>query len=247
MGMSRDVSTTAVDRRNTVDDSVKISSLDGRGVVEIPSEVDSASSNVECTYVVVGNISTEVESIFFEAGKASIELNIASVDVENASTEVEMKAGEDGAGDGVKILIERASSCEDIGMSLLLEDMCKTELESMVLSDTSIADVGNKILEKYDGSTELSWKLSSGSMLEVPCECKSVAIGSDSTADIVGFREKPFVWKSVLEGGRNLELMKKDTNVANNCCIVKALGDIRVGRGCVDNEKSSMLGGIENE
>ena len=173
----------------------------------------------------MGNISTKVENASIEA---AIELKMASVDVENASIEVEMKAG---VGDGVKILTERVSSYDD--MSLLFEDACKTELESMVLSDTSIADVGNKILEKYDGSTELSWKLSSSSMLEVPCECKSVAItmfeeGSDGTADIVGFREKPFVWKSGLEDGRNLELMKKDTNVARNCCFVKALGDIRV-------------------
>ena len=192
MGMSSDEPITVVDRRNTVDDSVKICSLDGRGVVEIPSEVDSASSDA-----VLGNISTEVESIFFEAVNASIELKMASVDVENTSTEVEMKAGEDGAGDGEKILIERASSCEDIGMSLLLEDMCKTELESM---DTSIVDVGNEI-RKDDGSIEVNLKLSFGIIVNVVCECKSVGItmleeGSDGLVE--GFKEKLFVWITVL-------------------------------------------------
>ena len=251
MGISSDVSTTVVDRRNTADDSVKISTVDGRGVVAIPSKVDSASSELGCTYVFVGNISTEVESIFFEAGKASIELNIASVDVENASTEVEMKAGEDGAGDGVKILVERASSCEDIGMSLLLEDMCKTELESMVLSGTSIVDVGIKLLNGSSDS-EVNWKLSSSSMLEAPCEGKSVGMtifeeGSDGTADIVGFGEKPIVWKkSVLEDRRIPELVKEASNVANNCCLVnsESLEDIGIKGGCVDSE---MLGDIENK
>ena len=42
MGMSSNVSTTAVDRRNTVDDSMKVNSLDGRGAVAVPSEVDGA-------------------------------------------------------------------------------------------------------------------------------------------------------------------------------------------------------------
>ena len=46
MGTSSDVSTTAVDRRKTVEVSVKINSLDSRGV---PSKVDGLFSEVECS------------------------------------------------------------------------------------------------------------------------------------------------------------------------------------------------------
>ena len=177
MGMSRD------ELIDTVDDSVKISTVDGRGVVAIPSEVDSASSDVECTYIVVGNISINVENASIEAGNASIELKIASVDVENASTEVEMKAGEDGAGDGVKL---RVSSSEDIGMSLLLEDMCKTVLENM-LSDSSIIENGIRILEE-NASTEVGITTFGGIILEALCEYKSVVMimFEEGTADMIG-------------------------------------------------------------
>ena len=200
MGMSRDVSTTAVDRRKTVEVSVKISSLDGRGVVTIPSEVDSASSEVECRYVAVGNISTEVENAFFEAGmNASIELKMASVDVENALTEVELMAGDDGVEDDVIILTERVSSYDDIGMSLLLKDVCKVLHESMVLSDASIVDGGIKT----DASTEVGiriWKLSFGALIEVTCEYKSVVISGmtmfeESTVNVEGLREWLVGWK----------------------------------------------------
>ena len=200
----------------------------------------------------MGNISIKVENASIEAGNASIELKMAAVDVENAPIEVEMKAGEDGAGDGVKILTERVSSYDDIGMSLLFEDSCKVVFEIMLLSDTSTVDVGNEMLKEDDSSTEVNWKLSSSSMLEAPCEGKSVGMtifeeGTDGTADIVCFREKPIVSKkSVLE---DIELVKEDSNVANNCCLVDSasLEDIGIKGGCVDSERSSMLSGIENE
>ena len=197
----------------------------------------------------MGNLSTKVENASIEAGNASIELKMASVDVENASIGVEMKAG---VGDGVKILTERVSSYDDIGMSLLFEDSCKIVLEIMLLSDTSTVDAGNEMLKEDDSSTEVNRKLSSSSKLEAPCEGKSVGMtifeeGSDGTADIVGFREKPIVSKkSVLE---DIELVKEDSNVANNCCLVDSasLEDIGIKGGCVDSERSSMLSGIENE
>ena len=203
MGMSRDELINAVDRRNTVELSVKISSLDGRGVVEILREVDSASNEVECTCVVVGNISTEVENAFFEAGmNASIELKMASVDVKNAPTKVELMAGDDGVEDDVIVLAERVSSYDDIGMSLLLKDVCKVLLESMVLLDASIVDGGIKT----DASTEVGiriWKLSFGALIEVTCEYKSVVISGmtmfeEGTVNVEGLRERLVGWKILL-------------------------------------------------
>ena len=114
MGMSRDVSITAVDMREAVKVSGNISLLDGRGVVtledidtdenelvigNIPSEVDGASSEMKCILVVVGS----GVNASLEAGNASIELKMASVVVENVSTEEAMMASED---DGVKIVNE---------------------------------------------------------------------------------------------------------------------------------------------
>ena len=49
MGISSDVSTAAVDRRKTVEVSVKVNSLDGRGAVTVPSKVDGLFSEVECS------------------------------------------------------------------------------------------------------------------------------------------------------------------------------------------------------
>ena len=101
MGMSSDVSTTAVDRRSTVDDSVKINSLDeGRGVLEslkfgvnelcidVDTELKNLSIGVGRSSVVVGNVFTVVE-----VGEIATE--VKSVSVDNASTKVDVMAGEE--------------------------------------------------------------------------------------------------------------------------------------------------------
>ena len=149
----------------------------------------------------MGNISTKVDNASIEAGNASIELKMASVDVKNAPTEVELMAGNDGVEDDVIILTERVSSYDDIGMSLLLKDVCKVLLESMVLSDASIVDGGIKT----DASTaEVGiriWKLSFGALIEVSCESvviSGMTMFEEGTVNVEGLRERLVGWKILL-------------------------------------------------
>ena len=161
----------------------------------------------------------------------------------NGSTSIEDEAvgkGE-GAGVGVKMLIERVSSEDDMGISMLFEDDCTRGLENTVLSGigaVSVSEdrlgvgsmVGSSISEPLKSTSEVAGSTGEVSGISIPLEKSGgiIAVGDSvrtvevGSADMVGTRETLSVWISVEVSGWSI-LSELDTGTRGDTCEVVGL------------------------
>ena len=170
MGMSRDVS---VDKRSTVEVSVKISSLDeGRGVLEsLKFGVNELCTILDITSIEelknlsigVGRVSVVVENVFtvVEVGEIATEVKSASVD--NASTKVDVMAGEEAENASIEMKMASVNASTEVEMKAGAGDGVKILTERVGSYD----DIGTSLLFKDVCKMVLENKLSDVSIVEI--------------------------------------------------------------------------------